>query len=103
MIDVEVIAGAGTIVIIVPAGWAVNDDRLGKSMGTKSIKVVPHTGARPAAAGPAAAASAWASLKVRSAEQARGAPSSRRELARRHGSSCRIAGWLFTCWAAALP
>jgi len=39
VIDVEVIAGAGTVVIIVPAGWAVNDDRLGKSMGTKSIKV----------------------------------------------------------------
>ncbi len=39
VIDVEVIAGAGTVTIIVPAGWAVNDDRLGKSMGTKSIKV----------------------------------------------------------------
>jgi hypothetical protein len=39
VIDVEVIAGAGTVVIIVPQGWAVNDDRLGKSMGTKSIKV----------------------------------------------------------------
>lgn len=39
VIEVEVIAGAGSITIIVPDGWAVNDDRLGKSMGTKTIKV----------------------------------------------------------------
>ena len=42
VIDVEVVAGAGTVVIIVPDGWAANDDRLGKSMGTKTVKV-PRT------------------------------------------------------------
>lgn len=42
VIDVEVVAGAGSVVIILPDGWAVNDDRLGKAMGTKSIKV-PRT------------------------------------------------------------
>jgi len=42
VIDVEVIAGVGSVVIVVPAGWAANDDRLGKSIGSKSIKV-PHT------------------------------------------------------------
>ena len=42
VIEVEVIAGAGSITIILPDGWAVNDDRLGKSMGTKTIKV-PRT------------------------------------------------------------
>lgn len=46
LIEVEVIAGAGTVLIIVPTGWAANDDRLGKSMGTKTIKVprTPGTG-----------------------------------------------------------
>ena len=39
VIEAEVIAGAGTVTIIVPDGWAVNDDRLGKSMGSKTIKV----------------------------------------------------------------
>lgn len=39
VIDVEVIAGAGSVVIIVPEGWGVDDDRLTKSMGSKSIKV----------------------------------------------------------------
>jgi len=44
VIEVEVIAGAGSVVIIVPDGWAANDDRLGKGMGSKSIKV-PHAAA----------------------------------------------------------
>lgn len=39
VIDIEVIAGAGSVLIIVPDSWAVNDDRLSKSMGTKTIKV----------------------------------------------------------------
>jgi hypothetical protein len=39
VIEVEVIAGAGSVVIIVPEGWAVNDDRLDKAIGSKSIKV----------------------------------------------------------------
>lgn len=47
VIEVEVIAGVGTVVIIVPEGWAANDDRLGKGMGTKTIKVprIPGPGA----------------------------------------------------------
>ncbi len=39
VVEVEVIAGAGSVVVIVPDGWAANDDRLTKSMGSKSIKV----------------------------------------------------------------
>jgi hypothetical protein len=39
VIEVEVIAGAGSVLIVVPDGWAVNDDRLAKSMGSKTIKV----------------------------------------------------------------
>lgn len=39
VIDVEVIGGAGSVVIIVPDGWAADADRLGKSLGTKTIKV----------------------------------------------------------------
>ena len=47
VIEVEVIAGAGSVTIIVPDGWAANDDRLGKGIGSKSIKVprVPAAGA----------------------------------------------------------
>ncbi len=41
VIEVEVIAGVGSVVIIVPDGWAANDDRLGKAMGSKTIKVPP--------------------------------------------------------------
>lgn len=46
VIEVEVNAGTGSVVFIVPDGWAANDDRLGKSMGSKSIKVpaVPAPG-----------------------------------------------------------
>jgi hypothetical protein len=46
LIEIEVIAGGGSVVIIVPEGWAVNDDRLAKSMGSKTIKVqrVPAPG-----------------------------------------------------------
>lgn len=39
VIEVEVVPGAGSVLIIVPDGWAVNDDRLGKSFGSKTIKV----------------------------------------------------------------
>jgi hypothetical protein len=46
VIEVEVVPGAGSVVIIVPDGWAANDDRLGKSMGSKTMKVssVPEPG-----------------------------------------------------------
>ena len=39
--------GAGSVLIIVPDGWAANDDRLGKGMGSKAIKVsrIPAPGA----------------------------------------------------------
>jgi len=39
VIEVEVIPGAGSVVIILPDGWAVDTDRLTKSMGSKTIKV----------------------------------------------------------------
>jgi hypothetical protein len=39
VIEIEVVAGAGSVTIVVPDGWAANDDRLGKGMGSKSIKV----------------------------------------------------------------
>jgi hypothetical protein len=42
VIEVEVVAGAGSVVIVVPDGWAANDDRLNKSIGSKAIKV-PRT------------------------------------------------------------
>ena len=52
VIDVEVIAGVGSVLMILPDGWAANDDRLGKSIGRKTNKV-PHTPASgTAAAGP---------------------------------------------------
>jgi hypothetical protein len=39
VIEVEVIPGAGTIVLVLPEGWAVDTDRLAKSWGSKSVKV----------------------------------------------------------------
>jgi hypothetical protein len=42
VIEVNVIAGVGSVVLILPDGWAVNDDRLSKSMGSKMIKA-PRT------------------------------------------------------------
>jgi hypothetical protein len=39
LIEVEVIGGAGTAVIVLPSGWGVDADRLTKSWGTKTIKV----------------------------------------------------------------
>lgn len=39
-VEVEVVAGVGSVLIIVPEGWAANDDRLGKSFGSKTIKVL---------------------------------------------------------------
>lgn len=46
VIEIEVVAGAGSVTIIVPDGWAANDDRLGKGIGSKSIKVprIPAAG-----------------------------------------------------------
>lgn len=73
VIDIEVIAGAGTVVIVVPDGWAANEDRLGKGIGTKAIKV-PRT---PAPGSPLLVfygSVGMGTLKVR--------PPSRRELRR---------------------
>lgn len=42
LIEVEVVPGAGSVLIILPSGWAVDDDRLGKAIGSKTIKV-PRT------------------------------------------------------------
>ena len=51
LIEVEVIGGAGSIVLVLPDGWAVDADRLSKSWGSKSVKVSPGTGPRQAVAG----------------------------------------------------
>ena len=37
MIEIEVIGGAGSIVLVLPDGWAVDADRLSKSLGSKSV------------------------------------------------------------------
>lgn len=39
VIEIEVLGGAGTTVIILPRDWGVDADRLSSSWGTKSIKV----------------------------------------------------------------
>ncbi len=39
VIEVEVVPGAGSVLIILPDGWGVDADRLTKSMGSKTIKV----------------------------------------------------------------
>jgi Domain of unknown function (DUF1707) len=39
LIEVEVIGGAGSIVLVLPDGWAVDADRLSKSLGSKSVNV----------------------------------------------------------------
>lgn len=41
LIEVKVIGGAGSILIVLPDGWAADADRLSKSMGSKTVKV-PH-------------------------------------------------------------
>jgi len=39
IIDLEVLPGAGTVLVLVPEGWGVQCDRLGKSWGTITSKV----------------------------------------------------------------
>jgi hypothetical protein len=39
VIDVEVGMGMGNVVLVLPPGWAVNTDRLGKGMGTIKVRV----------------------------------------------------------------
>jgi hypothetical protein len=39
LIEIEVIGGAGSVVLLLPDGWAVDADRLSKAWGSKSVKV----------------------------------------------------------------
>ncbi len=39
LIEVEVMPGAGSILIVLPDGWGVDVDRLSNSWGTKAVKV----------------------------------------------------------------
>lgn len=39
VIDLEVQPGLGTVVLVLPEGWAVNADQLGKGWGTVRVKV----------------------------------------------------------------
>ncbi len=39
VIDIEVQPGLGTVVLVLPDGWAVNADQLGKGMGTVKVSV----------------------------------------------------------------
>lgn len=48
VIDVEVVAGMGSVVVVVPADWAVNTDRLSKSWGSvKSVVNAVPEGRKP--------------------------------------------------------
>ena len=46
IVDVVVSAGIGTVVLVLPEGWAANTDRVGKSLGAVSTQVneVPEPG-----------------------------------------------------------
>ena len=39
LIDIQVTGGAGSIVLVLPEGWAVDADRVSKGWGSKSVKV----------------------------------------------------------------
>jgi hypothetical protein len=39
LIEIQVVGGAGSIVLVVPDGWAVDADRLSKSWGSKKVRV----------------------------------------------------------------
>lgn len=39
VIDLEVAPGAGTVVLVLPEGWSVNTDRLGRGVGSVRVKV----------------------------------------------------------------
>jgi hypothetical protein len=46
VVDISVSAGLGAVVLVVPEGWGVNTDQIGKGIGSVSNKVdtIPHTG-----------------------------------------------------------
>lgn len=48
LIDIVVIGGAGSVLLVLPTGWAVDADRLSKAWGTKRVRA-PH---EPAAGRP---------------------------------------------------
>ena len=39
LIDLEVLPGAGTVLLVLPEGWAVNVDRLSRGLGTVKVSV----------------------------------------------------------------
>jgi Domain of unknown function (DUF1707) len=39
LIDIRVVGGAGSILLVVPDGWGVDADRVSKGLGSKSVKV----------------------------------------------------------------
>lgn len=39
VIDLEVLPGGGNVVLVLPEGWAVNTDRLGKGLGSIRVRV----------------------------------------------------------------
>jgi hypothetical protein len=39
LIEIAVIGGAGSILLVLPDGWGADTDRLSKSMGSRSVKV----------------------------------------------------------------
>jgi Domain of unknown function (DUF1707) len=39
LIEIQVVGGAGSIVLVLPDGWAVDADRLSKSWGSKKVRV----------------------------------------------------------------
>ena len=48
VIEVEIVAGMGAVVIVIPDGWAVNVDQLSKTWGSvKSVVYAVPTGRRP--------------------------------------------------------
>jgi hypothetical protein len=68
LIEIEVVGGAGSIVLVLPDGWAVDADRLSKTWGSKSVKVPQQ----PAAGKPLLVIFGWlglGSLKVRPASR----------------------------------
>lgn len=38
-VDLELVPGLGSAILVLPEGWAVNVDRLGKSLGTVKVRV----------------------------------------------------------------
>jgi hypothetical protein len=68
LIEIEVVGGAGSTVLVLPDGWAADADRLSKTWGSKSVKV-PQ---RPAPGKPLLVIFGWlglGSLKVRPASR----------------------------------